>query len=529
MDLAETAPSVLNASPTGKLTNSGTVKQGQSVEISFTNVSDPWGVGSDGLVYSYDFDGDGKYEIENSLSPKATAPINFKTLSESHIVFGKITDKRGGSVLLSTAVELTDRSPTISVVGKMIGNEGKEYELRLLVSNPGHNPSIDWVVDWGDGKSTRTQDQRPVLTHVYVDNREYTISVSAMDADGLTAKVYVKTQNGSNATAMVTSPDVGELEIVAEGSDIVVKFGTAELFRISAIEIQRLNIVGTPGDDTFKLGKLSTIFAGPVHFEAGTGKNTLSLTGSGHALDLTSIADTLGGINTVDIVGGGHNSLKLDVNAVRKLSQSLRVRHDETSNIEFGNGWVLEKPEIVDNQFVHVLKQDNAKIEIVNTRPYHNPLVPHDVNGDGSIDPRDVLIVINLLNRSSRPDLFSSGGPMNSEELASFAYYDVDGDGDISPLDVLRIINLLNNRKGNGEGEFVANPMRSNDLPIGDPTENQEDLTSLDAAMANWSSVDWSLALVDLGGTIDDDDSDELWGEKGLDLLFDCVGDKVKQ
>jgi hypothetical protein len=559
--------SVANAAPTGKLTNSGPVKQGQPVQISFTDVSDPSGAGSEGMVYSFDFNGDGIYEVKDSTSPTAIAPANFQGLAGSHIVYGKITDKDGGSVVLSTIVELTDGLPTITVTGKKIANQGETYQLGLHYSNPGKHPVIEWLVNWGDGNATRTHVEKPTLTHVYKDNSEYTISITAMDADGLAAKVYVTIQNGTVGAATVTAPEAGTLDVVADGSDIVVKTETDELFRILATEIQRLNIMGTPGDDTFNLGKLGAIFAGLVYFEAGAGKDTLRLTGSGQALDLTSIAQALRGIETIDIIGGGNNSLKLDFSAVLALAEStqtLRVRHDASSIIEFGNGWTTEKPKILDNQFVHVLSQNNAKIEIVNSRPYHNPLLPLDVTANGRVDPIDVLVVINLLNRFSRPEL-PSDGPKTSEELAAFQYYDADGDGNISPLDVLSIINRLNGGGGNAEGEFVANPNvaitsftqfaygsyghdhfqggNGNDILvgrsskdkqqgedsnyqlIGGSTENLDDLTSFDAALEDWCS-DLDLASFNPRDVEDDDEEDSLNYEEEFDLYFSAFGDK---
>ncbi len=97
------------------------------------------------------------------------------------------------------------------------------------------------------------------------------------------------------------------------------------------------------------------------------------------------------------------------------------------------------------------------------------------------------------------------------------------------PRDLLLIINLLNSRARSAEGEFVGDSERGDDLLIGVSAENQDDLATLDNALADWDSGDWALACFDLGDIIDDDDKDDLWGEEGLDLLFDGIGDKVEQ
>lgn len=529
------------------------IQEGDSLSIEVT-------VEPSGLPVHWDHDGNGNFGERSDLVGNPL-PLSWRQLRNLGLgddgtfqIGARVTNEAG----LSTYVYQTLVIKTTPIV-KPIANEeilvGELVQVPFSFVDFGDDSVKEWLVNWGDGNATRTHAAKPELTHVYKDNSEYTIGITAMDADGLATKVYVTVQNGTVGAATVTAPEAGTLDFVAEGSDIVVKTETDELFRILATEIQRLNIVGTPGDDTFNLGKLGAIFAGLVYFEAGAGKDTLRLTGSGQALDLTSIAQALRGIETIDIIGGGNNSLKLDFSAVLALAEStqtLRVRHDASSIIEFGNGWITEKPKILDNQFVHVLRQNNAKIEIVNSRPYHNPLLPLDVTANGIVDPIDVLVVINLLNSGSRSEL-SSDGPLSSEELAAFQYYDANGDGNISPLDVLSIINLLNRDGnaegefvGNAEGEFVANPDvaitsftqaqiyagamqfvhdkdklqggRVNDLLMEGTPENQDDLVSLDAALADWSGNDWSLALVDLGGAIDDDDKDDVWGDKGIDI-----------
>lgn len=74
-------------------------------------------------------------------------------------------------------------------------------------------------------------------------------------------------------------------------------------------------------------------------------------------------------------------------------------------------------------------------------RPYYyirQPLNVSAADGDRSIDPLDVLLIVNFLNQ-----------PVSTPK----GFVDTDGDGQITPLDVLLIINFLNRSKGSGEGE----------------------------------------------------------------------------
>lgn len=87
-------------------------------------------------------------------------------------------------------------------------------------------------------------------------------------------------------------------------------------------------------------------------------------------------------------------------------------------------------------------------------KPGTNPVNPLNVNNDFSVDPLDVLCVINVINRNLQPTpIFGDGN-----------FYDVDGDLTTSPLDVLILINYLNQRGrgGNGEGEANDQNLASN-------------------------------------------------------------------
>jgi len=79
---------------------------------------------------------------------------------------------------------------------------------------------------------------------------------------------------------------------------------------------------------------------------------------------------------------------------------------------------------------------------------YQNPRNRFDVDGEGTVSPLDVLVLINLLN-SQGPSLQVDGLP------GPPAYVDVNADNRVDPLDVLDVINHINSR-GNGEGEGIA-------------------------------------------------------------------------
>jgi hypothetical protein len=78
------------------------------------------------------------------------------------------------------------------------------------------------------------------------------------------------------------------------------------------------------------------------------------------------------------------------------------------------------------------------------------------VNGDGTVTPLDVLLVINAINGG----VLGSLPAKPTGALAWLAYLDATGDGQCTPVDVLTVINRLNSRTTSavsfsapGEGE----------------------------------------------------------------------------
>ena len=99
---------------------------------------------------------------------------------------------------------------------------------------------------------------------------------------------------------------------------------------------------------------------------------------------------------------------------------------------------------------------------------WKNPLVPTDVDEDGSVSPLDVLTLINQINRGLSSDVL----PAPSAESRPAPFFDVDGDGRLTPLDVLIVINFINAQGSNGEGESAIISETNKPFPIAATTFN---------------------------------------------------------
>ncbi len=107
---------------------------------------------------------------------------------------------------------------------------------------------------------------------------------------------------------------------------------------------------------------------------------------------------------------------------------------------------------------------------IDNPRPWQNPRKPMNVDNDpqGNVTPRDVLIVLNTINREGSLIL-------EPPETEPEFFIDVSGDNRLSPKDVLIIVNYLND--GDGEGEAVGQDFAPPSSDTADRSAPQADET----------------------------------------------------
>ena len=81
---------------------------------------------------------------------------------------------------------------------------------------------------------------------------------------------------------------------------------------------------------------------------------------------------------------------------------------------------------------------------------WQNPINPLDVDARGIVDPIDVLLIINELNKNGTHAL-------PAERPSSAPFWDVNGDRFVAPSDAILVINRLNHVSG-GEGEANFQP-----------------------------------------------------------------------
>ncbi|MBD2365415.1 3-carboxy-cis,cis-muconate lactonizing protein, partial [Anabaena minutissima FACHB-250] len=189
---------VSNTAPTARLINGGPVNEGDTATVSFLDQFDPSQSDTDaGFLYSYDFDGDGKFEIEDSISNSVVVPSQYLSDNGTRSIRGVIKDQDGGATELFTEITVLEVAPTLIISGADTAIEGASYTLNLSGTDPGNDTVNQWIVDWNDGTIETFAGDTQSLTHQFTDNGTRVILVTAIDEDG--TYTATKTVTVSNA------------------------------------------------------------------------------------------------------------------------------------------------------------------------------------------------------------------------------------------------------------------------------------------------------------------------------------------
>ena len=281
--------------PTAVLTWSDWVSEGTPGYVGFQEPCDSSATGAAaGFWYSYDFDGDGVFEVVNTASAIVTIPASYFVEGPgSRTVRARIADKAGGFTEYVAAISIVNAPPTVTlakadpaVVGTPFLGSGSFRDLGVLDS---------WTatVDYGDGSGTRSltlnSDKTFALDRTYASAGTYTITVRVTDDDGGVgiARQQVTVSALSLGVQAVINDGAAQRSMVTK---ITYTFDTAVTLATDAFILTRADgaptatiVVATASSD----GKTYVLtFTGPsvVNGSVADGRYTLRLHAEGHTL-----------------------------------------------------------------------------------------------------------------------------------------------------------------------------------------------------------------------------------------------------
>lgn len=148
--------------------------------------------------------------------------------------------------------------------------------------------------------------------------------------------------------------------------------------------------------------------------------------------------------------------------------------------------------------------------------PFHNELIPEDVNEDGEVTAVDALTIINQINRQSRGR--DTAGPVDGDvERGRGRMTDVNNDGRDSAVDALMVINRLNRDRGRLRPP-VDSPSETDASPTEEPsTDETTEVRTIDGSDNNLEHPELGSADTELLRIAENDYADGISEPAGED------------
>ena len=185
------------------VTNNGPVGEGSplTVQVSATDI------GEDTLTYDFDWNNDGKFDLQDQPSQIAYTWYN----QGDYTVGIRAKDEDGGQTLTTTTVS-TFNLPPIAVIGNLGGPlfEGSTVNFSGSdSSDPGKSDVLTYTWHFGDGSSAAAGAN---VSHVYADNSVYTATLTVADDSGASnvAATLVTILNANPLVQTISDREVNE-------------------------------------------------------------------------------------------------------------------------------------------------------------------------------------------------------------------------------------------------------------------------------------------------------------------------------
>ena len=198
-----------------------------------------------------------------------------------------VTDGDGGEVTLTEQLTVSNVSPSIvSFTGDTSGDEGDSFDFSAAATDPGAE-TLTYTWNFGDASA---QDTGPAVSHTFVDDGVYTVTLTVIDGDGGTdtdsmtvtvANVAPTAVLGGPSTGMVgetlqftgSADDVGandELTLkwdFGDGTSVIMGENVDHVYVLAGIYDVTLTVSDNDGGQVVKTAEVD--IGAPVAFMSG--------------------------------------------------------------------------------------------------------------------------------------------------------------------------------------------------------------------------------------------------------------------
>jgi Ca2+-binding RTX toxin-like protein len=386
--------------PVANVNGPYTVGEGGSVTLSSAGSSDPDGTIHD-LQWDYNYDGV-HFDVDATGASPTFNAGNLDGPSSRNIAL-RVVDNVGAATIATTSISITNVPPTAAVAGDTFGVPGLPRSFTLSATDPSLADTLagfTFHVDFGDTGTTTVLPGDPLaVSHTYLAEGTYTVSVTATDKDGGVSAAATMTIDIKAAGILTDPTDPTKTALYVGGTTGDDKIKVLPVGSTGAYEVflngeskgtfsptGRIIIFGQAGDDSIDVPNTVTL---PVEMYGGEGNDHLS---SGAGDDIL-----IGGDGLDEILGGSGRDILIGGAGLDHLT---------------GNGGddvLVGSATIYDFNFdaLHALQAEWRRLDLAFADRAAHMQLGGGLNGTFKLDGTTIIndLVLDQLNGSAGDDL----------------------------------------------------------------------------------------------------------------------------
>lgn len=329
--IVTTEVTINNASPTITVSGASSAAEGSTYALALSAVD----AGADTITY-YTIDwGDGSIDYVGGAE---TGALHVYSDDGLYTIEVSATDEDGVYDADSLSVSMSNVAPSLGANGASATTEGDAYSLLLGWSDVGADTVSSWLINWGDGTSSVVAGDVTAVSHTFVNDGSYTISVSASDEDGsytaspmlvnvaniaptisLTGDSTVVRGQAASFLGSITDPGADSHTITWDfGDGTVVTGGPSASHVYGESGTYTVTMTVSDGTDTSQMTFAVTVQTAVLTTDPTTGAQKIIVGGTA-------------GNDDISVVAGSGGGIKVMVNGV-----SVGVFSDSTKVIVYG-------------------------------------------------------------------------------------------------------------------------------------------------------------------------------------------------
>ena len=195
---------------------------------------------------------------------------------------------------------------------------------------------------------------------------------------------------------VIDSQLIGAHRLEVINNQLTLTAASRVFFQAIVSSIRRVSYVAANGTtEIYAIAAPASNLFGVLTFVSANQSITIQTTRT--SLDLSTFGDQIFGVTRIELTSAASQELRFNSAAIKRLNAAgrLQIVTGDKDTVPVGKDWKYSQTRSEASLLFHTFATtDGATIELQHAKQWQNAIVTNDVSGNGTVEPRDALLVI---------------------------------------------------------------------------------------------------------------------------------------